>query len=254
MLLSVWKFGTASGFYTQTKFGMEDLFLCCPAPRHGGSEILAVVKKGHKTWGGPGVLGRRLEGLCSAWASQHKGVGHPQSFELFLWHNRVTGLLFRLGAARNKFSVCPHQKLVNVNRGQVQYQFPMGLFHFHFHPTLPSPCLSLPERVSSLPEVRLATSKALVMPGARQDLPRAPVCGFCQRLRVEGFTEPCLIKKTQVIIHCYRFYLVPQGLAGDVIQFLFPLRSFSGGCLSFLAVLQSVSFPWLGCHFKEQGG
>lgn len=45
MLLSVWKFGTASGFYTQTKFGMEGLFLCCPAPRHGGSEILAVVKK-----------------------------------------------------------------------------------------------------------------------------------------------------------------------------------------------------------------
>lgn len=124
MLLSVWKFGTASGFYTQTKFGMEDLFLCCPAPRHGGSEILAVVKKGHKTWGGPGVLGRRLEGLCSAWASQHKGVGHPRS-KLFLWHNRVTGLLFHLGAARNKFSVCPHQKLVNVNRGQVQYQFPM---------------------------------------------------------------------------------------------------------------------------------
>lgn len=253
MLLSVWKFGTASGFYTQTKFGMEDLFLCCPAPRHGGSEILAVVTKVTKhgvvleSWA-EGLRGFAQPGLLST-----KGLGIlDQSF--FLWHNRVTGLLFRLGAARNKFSVCPHQKLVNVNRGQVQYQFPMGLFHFHFHPTFPSPCLSLPERVSSLPEVRLATSKALVMPGARQDLPRAPVCGFCQRLRVEGFTEPCLIKKTQVIIHCYRFYLVPQGLAGDVIQFLFPLRSFSGGCLSFLAVLQSVSFPWLGCHFKEQGG
>lgn len=25
----------------------------------------------------------------------------------------------------------------------------------------------------------------------------------------EGFTEPCLIKKTQVIIHYYRFFLTP---------------------------------------------
>lgn len=114
MLLSVWKFGTASGFYTQTKFGMEGLFLWRPVPRHGGSEILAVVKKVTKH----GVVleswAEGFEGLCSVWACQHKGVGHPQS-KLFLWHNRVTGLLFRLGAARNKFSVCLHQKLVNVN-------------------------------------------------------------------------------------------------------------------------------------------
>lgn len=86
--------------------------------------------------------------------------------------------------------MCPHQKLVSINKGQVQYKFLVGLNHFQ--PTVPTPYLSLPERVSSLPEVRLVTSKAFVGPGAGQDLPRAPVCGFWQHLPVEGFTEPCL--------------------------------------------------------------
>lgn len=74
-------------FKHKTKLGWRVCFSIAPAPRGGGSEILAAaraaVKNDQKRWSGPGVLGRELEGLCSAWAPQHKGVGHP-SLKLFL--------------------------------------------------------------------------------------------------------------------------------------------------------------------------
>jgi len=39
--------------------------------------------------------------------------------------------------------MCPHQKLVSINKGQVQYKLLVGLNHFQ--PTVPTPYLSLPE-------------------------------------------------------------------------------------------------------------